>query len=511
MVRRFLISVAWIVVAVLPPVAGAGEKVFVHALEGPPESFDFAKTATERANRVAWLMSDALLNVSKDGKRLEPGLAESWTLSQDGLQVVMKLRPGVTFHDGTALDARAVKDSIERQFRPGHPLYTTDPKNAKEQLLRDLIESIEIQNELTLGLKLKYSGLHYLSQVEVASPAALAKLGKEFERAPAYTGPFKFESVSKEQIVLSANDKYWAGRPKIDRVVFRLIPESKAVVEALMNGDVDYIPVLADPIYFERVRQSPGVKLLPVPGLNIFYLGFYTERPPLSNPVLRRAVTQAVNVQRAAQFLGRGAAVTAKGPLPPEMMAYDASASQPPYDPEAAKEQLAKGGLGKGLTLRLVHNSAVTFMAEMAGAIQNDLGRVGIKVELIGKPSYPELVKAVRAREGDMFLYSWHVRAPQPERILVPLFHSRSIDTSNLTHYKNQNLDRMLDEALRLPEGPAETRVYSQIQKLIVAEAPMVFLYHAIRMAAYSERVQGLELDIATLPHDKLVRVDIPQ
>ena len=509
MVRRFLLCIAWIVVAVLPPVAGAGEKVFVHALEGPPESLDFAKTATERANRVAWLMSDALLNVSKDGKRLEPGLADSWTLSQDGLQAVMRLRPGVTFHDGTALDARAVKDSLERQFRPGHPLYTADPKNAKEQLLRDLINSIEVQDELTLGLKLKYSGLHYLSQVEVASPAALAKLGKEFGRAPAYTGPFKFESVSKEQIVLSANDKYWAGRPKIDRVLFRMIPEGKAVVEALMNGDVDYIPVLADPIYFDRVRQTPGVKLLPVPGLNIFYLGFYTERPPLSSPVLRRAVTQAVNIQRAAQFLGRGAAVTAKGPLPPEMMSYDASASQPPYDPEAAKEELAKGGFGKGLTLRLVHNSAVTFMAEMAGAIQNDLGRVGIKVELIGMPSYPEMVKAVRAREGDMFLYSWHVRAPQPERILVPLFHSRSIDTSNLTHYRNQTLDRMLDEALRLPEGPAESRVYSQIQKLIVNEAPMVFLYHAIRMAAYSERVQGLDLDIATLPHDKLVKVDI--
>ena len=231
----------------VPPVTQAGEKVFVHALEGPPESFDFSKTATERANRVAWLMSDTLLNVSKDGKRLEPGLAESWTLSQDGLQVVMRLRAGVTFHDGTALDARAAKDSLERQFRPGHPLYTTDPKNAKEQLLRDLIDSIEIQNDLTLGLKLKYSGLHYLSQVEVASPSALAKLGKEFGRAPAYTGPFKFESLSKEQIVLSANDKYWAGRPKIDRVVFRLIPESKATVEALVKGDVDFVPVLGGP------------------------------------------------------------------------------------------------------------------------------------------------------------------------------------------------------------------------------------------------------------------------
>jgi peptide/nickel transport system substrate-binding protein len=159
--------------------------------------------------------------------------------------------------------------------------------------------------------------------------------------------------------------------------------------------------------------------------------------------------------------------------------------------------------------LRLVHNSAVTFDSELAGAIQNDLRRIGITVELIGKPSFSELVKAVRAREGDMFLYGWHVRAPYPERVLVPLFHSRSVGTTNLTYYKNPNLDHMLDEALRLPDGPVQTGIYSQIQKTIVEDAPMVFLYHAIRMAAYADRVQGLELDLAALPHDKLVKVDL--
>ncbi|HYL80495.1 MAG TPA: ABC transporter substrate-binding protein [Candidatus Acidoferrum sp.] len=142
------------------PIAEGAEKVFVHALEGEPESLDFAKTTTERANRVAWLLSDTLVNISKDGKRLEPGLAQSWRLSQDGLQVVMKLRPGVTFHDGTVLDARTVKDSFERQFRDSHPQHSDDPKNAKEQLLNDLIESIEVRDSLTLELALKHPGLH---------------------------------------------------------------------------------------------------------------------------------------------------------------------------------------------------------------------------------------------------------------------------------------------------------------------------------------------------------------
>ncbi len=505
MITRYL---AAIVILVAAPLAAGAETVFVQSLEGPPESLDFAKTTTERANRVAWLLSDALVNISRDGKALEAGLSQSWVSSEDGLQVVLKLRPGVVFHDGTAVDAQAVKDSIERQFQQNHPLHSDDPKNAKEGLLRDLIEEIKVRDRLELAVKLKFPGLHYLSQVEVASPTAIAKLGKQFAQAPIYTGPFKFESQDADRIVLSANDRYWAGRPHIDRVVFRFIPSSKAAIDSLLKGEVDYVPVLGDPTFLERARENPQVKLVQVPGLNVFYLGFYTERPPLNKPLLRRAVVQGVNTQRAAAFLGRGLAIPAVGPLSPAMKNHDPTVRQAPYDPAAAKELLVTGGFG-GLTLRLVYNSAVTLEAELAGAIQSDLRHLGIKVEMLGMPSWPEVVKAVRARQGDMFIYSWHVRAPYPERVLIPLFHSRSIGTSNLTEYKNPSLDRLLDEAVRLPEGPAQSGLYTQIQRTIVEDAPMAFLYHATRMAAYADRVRGLELNLGALPHDKLVKVDL--
>jgi peptide/nickel transport system substrate-binding protein len=292
-------------------------------------------------------------------------------------------------------------------------------------------------------------------------------------------------------------------------VVFQFIPGGTDLVEALLKGSVDFAAALPNPTLFERVRDSPRLKLVQIPGLNVFYLGFYTERPPLNNALVRRAIVQGVNVQRMTAFLGRGTAVSANGPLAPAMKGYDPAVSQSPYDPQAAKRLLARSGLPNGLTLRLVHNNAVGFDVEMATAIQNDLRQIGIKVELIGKSNWSEMVKAVRAREGDMFIYSWHVRAPYPERVLVPLFHSRTAGTSNLTEYKNPNLDRLLDEALRLPEGPAQAKLYSQIQKMIVDDAPMVFLYHSIRMAAYADRVQGLELNLAALPQDKLVKVDL--
>ncbi|MBI2080962.1 MAG: hypothetical protein HYT86_04425 [candidate division NC10 bacterium] len=507
--RRLLIGLVAGSLLAASSVAGGAEKVFVYALEGEPESLDSAKAASERSIQVAWLLCDALVNISRDGRSLEPGLAESWTLSLDGLQAVVRLRTGLLFHDGTPVDAQAAKASFDRQFQPSHELYSADPKNTKEQMLRELIEDIQVQGGRTLVFNFKYPGFHYLSQVEVVNPAAVGRLGKEFGRRPVCSGPFKFDSWSQDRIVLVANDRYWAGRPRIDRVIFRFMPEGTAVVEALLKGEVDFTPGLPDPASFERAAQSPRVKLFPVSGLNVFYLGFYTDRPPFNKPLLRRAVAHAVNVPRAALFLGRGAAVAAKGPLPTAMKGYDPAVTQAPYDPEAARQLFSKSGYAPALTVGLVHNSAVAFNAEIAAAIQGDLSRIGIRVELQGEPNWRDVVTAVRAKKGDMFLYGWYVRAPYPERLLVPLFHSRSAGTSNLTQYNNPSLDRLLDEAFRLPQGPKQAATYSQIQRLIVEDAPMVFLYHAIRMAAYADRVQGLELNLGSLPHDKLVKIDL--
>jgi peptide/nickel transport system substrate-binding protein len=107
-----------------------------------------------------------------------------------------------------------------------------------------------------------------------------------------------------------------------------------------------------------------------------------------------------------------------------------------------------------------------------------------------------------------MFMDVWGLRAPQPERLLVPLFHSSSA-TTNWTSYRSAEVDRLLDEARRMPEGPAQAKLYARVQRLIVDDAPMVFLYHAARMAAHTDRVKGLAVNLLSLPLDKLVTVDL--
>jgi len=494
--------------AVGVPVARGTPGTFLYALYADPDSLDSAKTTIEASTHPIWLLCDTLINVSRDGRTIEPGLAESWTIGADGLTAVVHVRPGVVLHDGTPLDGQVVRASVERHFVKSHPLYTAEPKNSKEQLLADLLTSIAVDG-LKVTFRLKYPGFHHLTQIDVVSPAAVARLGREFGRQPICSGPFKFESWTPQQITLTANDRYWRGRPRLDRVVFRILHDPKAVMEAFERRELDYTPIVSDLVFLERYRDLPGVTLVPVVPFNVSYLGFYTDRPPLNDVRLRRALVQAVNVPRLAQFLGRGAAVPARGPLPPGMKSYDESLGQPGYDPGAARDLLQRAGHASGLKLGLAHHEMKGRDTEAAEAIRADLERVGVAVSLHRKATYGELTAAMRSREGHMFLFNWQVRAPYPERVLGPLFHSKATSGTNLTGYSNRTLDRLLNEALVIPDGPERDRAYRRAQQIILADAPALFLYHLIRMTVIGPRLRHLELNPGAHPVDKLVTVDV--
>ena len=139
-------------------------------------------------------------------------------------------------------------------------------------------------------------------------------------------------------------------------MVFRAFNEPKQIVDGLLRGEIDYTPTLRDTAHFERIMENPQVRLLPVAALNTYYLGFYTERRPFDDARLRRAVVHAIDVSRIAVFLGRGAALPARGPLPPGMKGYDASAHQAAYDQDMAKRLLAETGYPAGMKVKLLHH-----------------------------------------------------------------------------------------------------------------------------------------------------------
>ncbi len=473
-------------------------KVFVYALEGEPETLDPAgRFYSERAIRVKWLLYDCLVNISGDGRQREAGLAERWTVSEDGLRVEMTIRDGVLFHDGTHVDSHTVKWCFERQFK-------TDLTDPSKRLLRDLIEDIRVPDERTLVFQLKYPGFEYLGQrylykLAVVSPKAVDSRGEQFERNPIGTGPFMNPEWLPDKIVVHKNPAYWAGAPKIDEVHFPYIPDGREAMKRLLTGNVDFIPSLSDPDSIEELLHDDRVRVRMVPGFNVFYLGFHCTKPPFNNAAMRQAVVRAIDIHKMA-LIGKGASLPAGGPFPPHMQAYDSSVRQPAYDPQGAKELLKQAGHDRG-PLTLLHYGPASYARNLALAVERDLCEIGLTVSRQPVPTWPEFLKAAQKAEADMFVYSWHMRTDDAHGFLRALFHSSNIGNTNLTGYSNPEVDRLLDQP--------PPHQFSAVMRKVIVDAPMVFLSHWTRVAAHKTRVRGLRLNVGVLPQDKLVGVDL--
>ncbi len=484
----------------------APPKVFIYHLAAAPDVLDPAKCNNVRCQRVMWPIYEALVNVSRDLRTVGPGLAESWEIGPDGLTYTFRLRKGVTFHDGSPFDAAAAKLNLERNFLPESRFYTATPPNVREKILTGLIREITVKDEHTLTVALKSRQMNLLFLVPMVSPEALAKYGGRIGEHPAGTGPFRFVRSTDDEIRLAANPTYWGGRPRLDELSFRIIPQAERMSREFLAGRLDFLPDV-EPLYVERIVANARTKLLRLPTLSLYYLGLRTDRKPFDDLRVRQALTRAIDVDRAVLFTLRGTGIPAYGPLPPETEAYDPAIKRAGYRPEAARRMLSEAGTGNTLRVSLVFNAEWEYFAELAQAVRADLAKAGIVVDLLATSSWKELVDEVRGGKGDMFIYSWLIPLADADAWLTPLFQAKSVD--NLTRYASATVDRLLERAKSTVNDGERLELYRKAQRVIVDEAPMVFFFHKVRVSAYNSRVVGLELNAQSYPLDRFARIDL--
>ncbi len=276
----------------------------------------------------------------------------------------------------------------------------------------------------------------------------------------------------------------------------------RLVLPASNPRHVDFAPTLNDPDLLQHLIEHRDIRVVQTPGFSLFYLGFCVDKGAFVDPQLRRAAAYAINVHSHAS-LGRGLAHPAAGPVPSAMQGFVPRLRQRSYAPQRTKRSLAGTEHPSKQPITLLFNKSVAYAARLADAICKDLHPLRRPIEAKDYPSWGDLVAAVRERKGDMFLYSWHQREPHandPYDMLIALFHSRNRGTTNLTGYSKPKVDAYL-------EGAASDHV--RAQRKILRDAPMVFLSHWTRTAAYHTRVKDLLVGKGALPHDKLVSVDI--
>jgi len=234
--RRALASIIAVTMALslwVAPIAAQPAGTLVVGLVAEPVNLDPPQVTDLNSNRVGRRIVETLVTFPEESTQIVPGLAESWTISKDGLQYTFKLRRGITFHDGTPLNAEAVKFSIERQIVPGHPASKLGKYPFASYFFGN-VKAVEPLDELTVRFILKEPRASFLdvmaaAAASIVSPTAVKKFGLDYGANPVGTGPFRFASWERGQrVVLEKNPAYWKFPVKVDRVVYRPIVEDQA-------------------------------------------------------------------------------------------------------------------------------------------------------------------------------------------------------------------------------------------------------------------------------------------
>ncbi len=280
-----------------PPVAAWAESTLVISIAADPTGFDPEAVANNTSGFVMATVFDSLVRYKPGTTEVEPGLAKSWDISPDGLTYTFHLRSGVTFHDGTKFNAAEYVKTLDRQLKKDDPntIYKTGPVEGYEDFTFGSVTSYSAIDENTVQFKLKEPSAAFLNSLAmvwngVVSYEAAAKYGKDFRNHPVGTGPFIFrEWKSRDQVVLDANPSYWKGKPKLDHIVFKVIPDAQAALLALQRGETQIMGDVATQV-IPALRKDSNIVLITQPGLAVNGMAMPNDTPPFNDKRVRQAL-----------------------------------------------------------------------------------------------------------------------------------------------------------------------------------------------------------------------------
>lgn len=438
----------------------ADEKRPLTITTGDIQTLDPAFADTANDQHILPNIFETLVELDFD-LSIKPALAESWEVSDDGTIYTFHLRKGVKFHDGTEMDAQAVKFSFDRAF--------FDPK-AHLYRERDNFKDFKVIDKYTFQIVLNNPLPSLLKNLPmVVSPAAVEKYGEDFGFHPVGTGPFQFEEwISGDRLILKRFDDYWRGPAKLDTVVFRNIPESDTVVAELLKNNLD----IAGPpkAYLRILDQKENLKLMRSPGLNIRYIGINVTKEPWNDVRVRRAANYAVDAEAIIKNVHKGFGFVAKGPLPNAVWAHNPDLPLYGYDPDKARELLAEAGYPNGFKTNMIAWESDTYLP-IAKAVVEYWRQVGIDCQLriYDWSTYLDVVN--NEEKFDTFIFGW-TGPVDPHDYLWDLFHSKS--DSNHSLYSGS--DELLDKAKTETDPEKRKQLYYQIQEDIVKAAPWIWI-----------------------------------
>jgi glutathione transport system substrate-binding protein len=471
-------------------------KDVVLAISNPPETLDPYNTNTTLTTAVTKSFYQGLFEFDKDLK-VRPVLAESYTVSKDGLVYTFKLRAGVKFHDGTDFNAEAVKASLDRVMNPDNKLGRYNQFNR--------IEKVEAVGPLSVRITLKEAFGPFINSLAHASaamisPAALKKYGnKDIAFNPVGTGPFVFVEWKQTDFVKAKKfDGYWQkGYPKVDTITWRPVPENNTRAAMLQTGEADF----AFPLPYEQADSLKGNAKLNVtssPSIITRYVSFNQMHKPFDNVKVREAINYAINKQALAKVAFNGYAVPAEGYVP-QGVQYAHKMAPWPYDPAKARQLLKEAGYPNGFESVLWSAYTTTTAQKAIQFIQQQLAQVGIKVTVQAlepgqRVEWVQQAPDPKTARVRMYYAGWSSSTGEADWALRPLLATEAWPPklNNTAYYSSPVVDEAIAKALKSTDDKEKAQLYRQAQEQLMKDAPWAPLVTEQNLYATSKRLSGV-------------------
>ncbi len=412
--------------------------------------------------------------------QLEPLLATSYEANADATEFTFHLRKGVKFHDGTDFNAEAVKINIDRVRDSKVP--------TKRQSLVSMVDRVEVVDPYTVKFILKEPFGALVNNLAhagtfIVSPAALAKYGKDIDRNPVGTGPYKFKKWSGDLFETVKNENYWRkGYPKVDGVVFKSVPENGSRIAMLQAGEASFVYPLPSELA-PVVKANQKLEVVKVPSIIIRYVAMNTMKKPFDDIRVRQALNYAVDKNAFCKVVYGGYCKPAEGPVP-DLLKYSTTVQKGgwAYDPAKAKALLKEAGYPNGFETEIFSKNNSTYIRAMQ-FIQQQLAQVGVKATVTPLEAGVEAQRVWSVQKPEdatvqLQYGGWSASTGDIDWATRPLFYGQSFPPKlfNVAYYKSDVNDAAIKAGIATADDAKRAAAYKTAQEQIWKDAPWIFL-----------------------------------
>lgn len=459
-------------------------------------SLDPGRANDATSQRIMDQVFDKLVGTDEN-LNLIPAVAESWEPSEDGMEWTFHLREGIKFTDGTELTAEDVAYSFQR--------ILDAPEAASQKRSKiSMIERIEIVDSrtITFHLSIPYAPFLGAAGQHIVPKHVVEEMGEDqFGRRPIGSGPFMVEEwIPDDHVTIVRNEDYWGGRPHLDKVIFKPIPDGTVAAMSVISGEVDVVAELQGPM-IEKVKEA-GIDVKIVDGMSYFWIGFRQTAAPYTDVRFRQMVYASTDVdQTIATVLENGTGTRSYTPVPAGLWPRDLDHMKSvaiKQDKERAKElfdELVADGVMTKDTPVVFHVNEDSIRTKIGEIFVTNLKGIGVNAQLKVSEWSAYLDAVIRTQEPCMYMLGTTAAILDPDAVFNWLFSSESNQGGNILALKKSEIDDMLLEARTSTDRERREEIYREIQKWAIEDNVFhIPAYNKNAVMAVNKRVHEMQV-----------------